>query len=222
MIGRTRTIVSFLLNGAIAGLLASCGDGDSVEALKEPAPAELSEAIRKELSTSGLRVVRGGRPLADFWFASALPTGRPRVEEGVLYGPLRSGSLIGAVRVHAEGRDFRAQTLPVGLYTMRYDVQPDDGEHLGLTDTRDFLLLCAAADDRTPAALDEDELHKISSKLHDRKHPAVLLMTVVQEGPAPRLRTRDASQKLILEADVPAAGGKPLRLAIVLVGKYKE
>lgn len=222
MIGRPRRIVSFLLNAGFLGLLAACGDEDAVEPLKEPAPADFSEAVRGELSPSGLRILHGGRPLADVWFRRAIPTGRPRTEEGVVYSPLHPGSLIGAIRVHAEGRDFRAQKLPVGLYTMRYDVQPDDGEHLGLTATRDFLLLIAAADDLATATLDVDDLHKRSSKLHAKKHPAVLLLTATEAGPAPRLRTRDASQKLIVEADAVAADGKPLRLAIVLVGKYKE
>jgi hypothetical protein len=222
MIGRARRIVSFLLNAGILGLLAACAGPDLVGTLAEPAPSDFSDAVRGELAPSGLRIQRGGRPLADLWFRRSVPTGRPKVEEGVLYGALQAGSLIGAVRVHAEGRDFRNQKLPVGLYTMRYDVQPDDGEHLGLTETRDFLLLIAAADDRATAALGEDDLHKLSSKLHAKKHPAVLLLAETQDGPAPRLRARDASQKLIVEADAADAAGKPLRLAIVLVGKYKE
>src|SRR5262245_17234241 len=100
MIGRRGRIVSFLLNAGLLGLLAACGDEDAVEALKEPAPVEFSEAVRGELSPAGLRVLRGGRPLADVWFRRAIPTGRPRVEEGVLYGALQAGSLIGVVRVH--------------------------------------------------------------------------------------------------------------------------
>lgn len=222
MIGRTRTIVSFLLNAALALLPAACADGDAAAPLTEAPPADVSDAVRKELAPAGVRVTRGGRPLVDVWFRSVLPTGKPRVEEGVQYPALRAGSLIGVAKVYADGRDFRAQNLPAGVYTMRYDVQPDDGEHLGLTETRDFLLLCAAADDRTTATLDEDDLHRLSSKLHAKKHPAVLLLAAPADGPAPRVRSRDESQKLILDADAAGPDGKPLRLALVVVGKYKE
>ena len=228
MIRRTSGLVSFLVNGLflVAGgstlLTASCAGEDTVEGLEAGAPADFSEEIRNELSPTGVRVTHAGSLLADFWFRSAVPTGAPRQEEGVLYGALKSGSLLGVLRIHAAGRDYRAQKLPAGLYTLRYDVQPDDGEHLNLTESRDFLLLCAAADDRRPLTLGEDELHKLSAKLHQKKHPAVLFLVAANDGPGTRVRSRDEHQKLLLDVDVATTAGKPLRLTIVVVGRYKE
>jgi hypothetical protein len=37
--------------------------------------------------------------------------------------------------------DFRGQQVPVGFYTLRYALIPDDGNHLGVSPNPDFLLL---------------------------------------------------------------------------------
>ena len=79
-----------------------------VESLKEAAPAEVAETVRKELAPAGTRVLRGGKPFADFWFRSAVPTSEANKSLGVLYPTLRAGGLVGVVRFHADSADFKA------------------------------------------------------------------------------------------------------------------
>jgi len=135
---------------------------------------------------------------------------------------LRQGALVGVVRVHGGAVDFRDQKVAAGLYTMRYAVQPDDGDHQDRTDARDFLLLSAASDDLSPEAMDLKPLIKQSAKLNGKKHPGVLFLAAGQEGPLPRIRTQGDPAQVVFEAEVPGSGGKALRLTIVVVGKYKE
>ena len=72
MIGRTGTLVSFLLNGL---MLFAAGTGDyAVEGLKDAPPAGISEPMSAALSSSGYRVLGAGKPALDFWFRTALPT----------------------------------------------------------------------------------------------------------------------------------------------------
>jgi len=220
MIGRVGTLVSFLLNG-LALFVAGSGDY-AVEGLKDGPPAELSEPLRAVLSPSGYRVLGLGKPAFDFWFRPALPTVEAKPEKGVRYGTLKQGSLVGVVRVHEGAVDFRAQKVAAGLYTMRYAVQPDDGDHQDLTDARDFLLLCAAADDPSPDPMELKPLIRQSAKLNGKKHPGVLFLASGQEGPLPRIRSQGNPAQVVFEAEVPGSSGKPLRLTIVVVGKYKE
>jgi len=220
MIGRTGTLVSFLLN-AVALFAAGAGDY-AVEGLKDAPPAGIAEPLRAALSPSGYRVLGGGKPALDFWFRIALSTVAATPEKGVHYGTLKQGALVGVVRVHEGAVDFRAQKVAAGLYTMRYAVQPDDGDHQDMTDARDFLLLSAAADDLSPEPMELKPLIKQSAKLNGKKHPGVLFLASGQEGPLPRVRTQGNPAQVVFEAEVPGSGGKPVRLTIVVVGKYKE
>jgi hypothetical protein len=194
----------------------------AVESLKEGAPAELSEAIRKELAPAGSRVVRGGKPFVDFWFRAALPTGDAKGGLGILYPSLKPSGLVGVARFHGGSSDFKNQKFPAGVYTMRYALQPEDGDHQGTAESRDFLLLCPIASDASPELLEPKELNKLSAKVNGKKHPAVLYLVGGQGGTLPRVVKDEAAEQAIFEAEVPAAGGKPLRLSIVIVGKAKE
>jgi hypothetical protein len=91
-----------------------------------------------------------------------------------------------------------------------------------MTEARDFLLLSRAADDLRPESMEPKPLIKQSAKLNGKKHPGVLFLAAAQEGPLPRVRTQGDPPQLLFEAEAPTSGGKPLRLAIVVVGKYKD
>jgi hypothetical protein len=194
----------------------------AVEALKEPAPSEVAEAVRKELSPAGSRLLRDGKPFIDFWFRATLPTGEARGGLGILYGTLKPTGLVGAVRVHGGGSDFKGQKFPAGVYTLRYGVQPEDGDHQGVTESRDFLLLCPAASDPSPDLLDPKDLNKLSAKVNGKKHPAVLYLVGGEGGTLPRVVRNATADRTVFEAEAPAAGGKPLRLSIVVLGKAAE
>jgi hypothetical protein len=192
-----------------------------VEPLAEAAPADVAETVRKELTPAGTRILRGGKPFVDFWFRSVLPTGGPDKAPGVLYPTLRPGSLVGAVRFHGEGADFKAQKFPAGVYTMRYAVQPEDGDHQGTTESRDFLLLGPAAADPRVEAMEVKDAIKASAKVNGKKHPAVLYLVSGQGGTLPRVLTDEKAGRSVFEIEVSAAG-KPLRLSIVVLGKAAE
>ena len=202
-------------------LLVGCAQvpPPALESMKEEAPRGIAEAQRRDLAPTGTRVLRSGKPLIDVWFRSAVPTAGPRTGKGILYGALIPGSLIGVVRVHDGASDFKGQKIAAGLYTLRYAVQPDDGDHFEVTESRDFLLLCEAAEDATPEALDAKALQKLSSRINGKKHPSVLSLTAGKGGARPRVGTEPAREKTVLEVEVPASGGKSIGLAIVVAGK---
>lgn len=191
-----------------------------VEPLGEGAPADVAEPVRKEFAPSGSRVLRDGKPFVDFWFRAAVPTGENRGPK-ILYPTLRQGGLVGIARFHGGGSDFKAQKVPAGVYTMRYAVQPEDGDHHDVTESRDFLLLCGASADGSPDPMVEKDLIKLSAKLNGKKHPAVLYLVSGQGGALPGVVTDRKADRSVFEAEV-SAGGKPLRLSLVIVGKVAE
>jgi len=205
-------------------LLIGCAQlpAPASETLTEGPPAGFSEAQRRDLAPTGTRVLRAGRPLVDFWFRSLVPTADPHLGPGIRYGFLIPGSRIGAVRVHDGVSDFKGQKIAPGLYTLRYAVQPDDGDHQDVTESRDFLLLCDAAADATPGDLDEKTLRTISARINGKKHPSVLYLTGRKGGSRPRVTTQSSPLRTVLEVDVSGTGGTTLALAIVVDGKAEE
>ena len=117
-----------------------------VEVLKEAPPAALGGAIRNVLSAQGYRILdESGRPFMDIWLRKAIPSSaKPAGPKGTIQFPfLSEGELLGACQFAAEGHDYRDQEIPKGLYTLRYGLQPVNGDHLGVSPFRDYALLLA-------------------------------------------------------------------------------
>jgi hypothetical protein len=212
-------MTALLLAAAIAA------DGVALEALKEAPPEGLSEAVRKELAGEGLRIVQGGKPLYDFWLRKTVPTQAPREDLQLKLTELAPGTLVAALRVHAVTPDFRTAKVPAGVYTLRYGVQPEDGDHQGTSDTKDFLLLVQAAADPTPGPIAPDPLNKLSSKVLGRKHPAVLYLVRTTGAAEPAAVVHDEpKERWILECRTAGSAetAKVLLLGIVVVGKANE
>jgi hypothetical protein len=173
----------------VAGSEAAPVAADAEPALEPAAdfPAALPEPLRGALAQPGHRVTVDGKVLAELWLRQAAPpTGG--VNEGALgveFGALASSAFLGVVHFPQTWIDYRDTELPAGVYTLRYWVQPADGDHMGVSQYRDFLLLCPAAEDTDPDALFEEEpLRELSQKASGRTHPAVIALFPVGEAPA--------------------------------------
>ena len=128
-----------------------------------------------ELSDSGLRVLRGeDKKICDIWLRESWPLREDFTPSLAELYPFEVGELIGVVRYHGDGEDFRAQEIPAGVYTLRFALQPVDGNHVGTSETRDFLLLISAADDQELANLEESQLWSASAEAVGTSHPAML------------------------------------------------
>ena len=212
---------AFLLLAAAA----TGADDFSVLPLKEAAPAEVAEALKKELSTEGIRIQKGDKPTMDFWWRGFAPASDAKAPLGVRFPEIKPGSFLGVVRVHGGAADFKNQKYPAGVFTLRYQVQPEDGDHQGTAESRDFLLLGPAAADASVAELAYADAVKLSSKVNGKKHPIVLwLVPPAEEGKGPRIVKDDAKEHVLYETSMPQGkkDGKPLSMALVVVGKAAE
>ena len=222
----------------------------TVEALEETPTADaVSEALRAKLAKNGHRILdRKGKPYIDLWLTSCATTVRPKGELGLNFSQFGEGSLLGVVRYHRRIEDFRGQPCAPGFYTCRYAIQPEDGDHQGTSNSRDFLALVNAKVDTTPEAKSAKDLVKLSTKVITSGHPAILYLAEFSEKgeELPRLVEDENAELWLFECVVPicpaaeesaadgtktagendkgAGGGKkakgaePLRLWIVIDG----
>ena len=69
-----------------------------------------------------------------------------------------------------------------GAYTLRYALQPTDGNHEGTSPTRDFLVLVRAEDDMSAAPMDVEALLELSATAAESSHPAMLCLQQAQDA----------------------------------------
>ena len=164
-------------------------DSYKVTVLKEGPPQAAAAAIRELLSDQGFRIQDDkGQTLADIWLRKSIPgSERPAGPKGqVLFPFLADGELIGVLEFRSEGHDYRDQPIAKGVYTMRYGLQPVNGDHLGVSVYRDYSLLLPAAKDQTPALPPRKQLETKSAESAGTSHPAVMLL---QAGPPDAVKT---------------------------------
>lgn len=199
-----------------------------VEPLAQPAPAgEVSAAVAEKLSPTGFVVKSGKRTLCEIWPAKSWSVAADFKPSNTVIYPLEMGELLGVVRYGRKGGDFRGQDIPKGVYTLRYSLQPQDGNHVGTSDTRDFIALVPAADDESPEPIDKAQLFKLSPKVAGGTHPAILclLASSGETAEAPEILHDEARELWSVRFTNPtAAGGKSGKLTIqlVVVGRAAE
>ncbi len=93
--------------------------------------------------------------------------------------------MLGALRFPGEGHDYRDQSIGKGVYTLRYGLQPVNGDHLGVSPNRDYMLLLPAGKDATPVNIAKKPLEERSAESAGTSHPAVL---EASRRPRPRPR----------------------------------
>lgn len=181
--------------------IAHAAETYTVTELKE-APAGLSEAVQKVLPATGLRIADTKGTVCDLWLAKGVKSKPGFVPNLRVKYPFLSGTLVGAIRFpeRPELTDFRGQAIKPGLYTLRSSLQPDDGNHLGTSEIRDFLVACPAKQDVNPQRIDKIKaLFKLSAQAAGTTHPAIYLLRPPAESPftAPAA-IYDSEHKLVI------------------------
>ena len=163
------------------GLASTWAAAQKVERIGAP-PASVPNVLRQAVGDAGYRVVLDGGWTAEFWFAKQLKTEKKDVP-GALYPKLTNGEFVGVVSLAQAMTDYRGQNLPAGTYTLRYEMLPQDGNHLGVAPNHDFLLTIPAANDAQP---DENYAYKkmvaLSAKSTGSNHPGVVAMESAGEA----------------------------------------
>ncbi len=198
--------------GLVLAAGAALAQEAKVEKLGAPAEGTFPASLAAALGPEGVRVVVDGKPVADLWLAKSVPTEKTeKAKLGVAYPELREGTFVGIVRLAARWTDYKAKPVPPGDYTMRYSVLPQDGNHMGVAEHRDFVLLTPVAQDSDPASFPERaKLYDLSRKATGTNHPAVMsLLPPGKDAHSAAIRVADG--KIALTT---MAGSTPLVLIV--------
>ena len=182
----TFAIVVTTLAAALAGSAAAAQDSYKVEPLDEAPPDALAAPIREALQPKGVRVFGSdGKPFVDLWLRAS-DSRRTRRRESL---PTRSSTPTstsasssapcGLVRKAAITRTSRSWP---GTYTLRYGLQPVNGDHLGVSTYRDYLLLSMPDEDTELDPVSQEDLEFLSTGASGTTHPTVYLLLPAPEG----------------------------------------
>jgi hypothetical protein len=184
-----------------------------------PAPPELPASVAAAIAPAGVHAMVGAVAL-DFWFVKSVPLKTGSTTAG--WESVDEGTLVGALRVSAAFPDIRGRVIKPGLYTLRYGLQPSNGDHLGVSPFRDFLLLIPADLDTDTAPRGHDGTIDLSKRAIGGSHPAVLSIDPPSAASAPfSLHTTELGHHAVVVEAALSRGGTPagtLRFGIVLVG----
>jgi len=186
--------------GPLTGDSTSAGQSQAVEAM-------------------GYRVTLEDGWTAEFWLARNLKTEKKEAP-GAICPELSDGEFVAVVRFPQGMTDYRGQSLPAGYYTLRYQLLPQDGNHMGVSPNPDFLLASPAADDARPEQTYVlRKLVALSAKSTGTGHPAVIALEAA--GKAGTVVKEEAGD-IVFSLAVASAAGPSERLGIVIKGSAAQ
>ena len=202
-------------------VLADSGKVETIGAFNDPSA---SESLKKTLEPKGCRVsLADGTVLCEIWLGNGIAASAKNDAQGAAYTSLADSTLIGVVTFPKASTDFRKQGIRPGSYTLRYALHPLDGNHMGISPIRDFLLLVPVGADQDPNAKYKfEELVALSKKASGTNHPSPISL-VSPEGINhwPSV-IEDEYGHLVFAAKVKTDSGPELPIAFVVKGVVEQ
>lgn len=207
-------------------LLFTCSLSIAQSGKVEPigaAPSAVPQAVRGVLEDKGFSLKQDdGAPLCDLWLRKSVPSQPKKDSQDVLYTQLPESTLVGVISFPQATTDFRGQAIKPGTYTLRYELIPNDGNHLGVSPNRDFLLLVPADADVDPnATFKFQDLVSMSRKATGTRHPGPLSLTQPGDGSAPSL-AKDDQEHWIFSAGMKLVSGEELPFGLIVKGTAQQ
>ena len=187
-----------------------------VESIGPATAGVFPEAIVKMLEPKGYRVaLPDGTVVCEIWFRAAIPTQTGRNVEGANFPELSSSEFVGVVTFPKQVSDFRGQPIKPGSYGLRYELLPNDGNHMGVAPNRDFLLLTPLADEKDPSAqLSSEQLVALSAKASGTSHPGVFSLIPPDGDTFPAIYKNDDGYYVFVAKLKTTSGELPIGLVV--------
>jgi hypothetical protein len=212
---------------AIAALtipFSSLASGDKLESIGAFADQTASEALRKAVEEKGYKItLADGTAHCEVWFRKGLPTGAKKDISGAFYTEINDSAVLAVINFPKSFLDFRGQEVKAGAYTLRYALHPTDGNHMGISPYRDFLLLIpVTVDQNIDATYKFEELVKLSAKSLGGNHPAMMSLVLAEGAAGTAKLSENEHSHLVLTTKVKTAAGGDLPIAFVVKGQAEQ
>ena len=211
--------VSFVF---VFSLLCAAQNG-KVESIGPLTDSAVPEAVRQTLDARGYRLtLDDSAPACELWIRKSVPAQSRKNAEGVAYPQLAESTLVGVLHFPQAAADFRGHRIPAGFYTLRYELMPNDGNHLGAAPERDFLLLVPAASDADPdATFKFQELVTMSARTTGTKHPSPLSLSQADNATTAAV-SNDDQDRWTFTGGMKLTSGEELPFALVVKGTAQQ
>jgi len=210
-------VLSLVLFAACCGfVLAQSGKVERLGPVSDAKP-EIVSAVED----NGYRATVGNAAFAELWLAKSAEDAKTG-NTSAAYPQIAKGTFVGVIRFVTDAKDFRGQAIKAGTYTMRYDLLPGDGNHMGAAAQPDFVLLAPIGDDLDVSkSMPERVMVNLGKRTTGTSHPAAFSLV-----PADGAKEFPSVFKNSDGFDVFAAkmkiGGKDIPFAIVLKGQAAQ
>jgi hypothetical protein len=217
-------IASYRLFIALSLCIVPLASGANELALKTAtaAPSEgVAPSIQAELGSKAIQLVGEDGPVYEVVLRKSVPLkGAPKDKKSAM-DQIAQGTLLGIMVIHDDERDYRDDDIEAGTYTMRFALQPQDGDHLGTAEYPYFaLLIPAEADGDLDGLKGYDAVTEASQEDTATEHPVIISLRPGDQAEAAPVEIREpAEEHKSLALTVPAAtpDGKTIVLSFELV-----
>jgi len=186
------------------------------------APEGLSVSLKAVLQPEGYKIVNDqGVAWCEVWVRREISNlGKPASPDAK-YPALHLGELLGVMKFGAPGSDYRGQSIKPGVYTLRYCLILQDGNHLGAAPIPDFVLLVPASEDtKDPDALmSTEEVVALSRKASGTNHPAVINLASPPAAASSSTLEKDEMEHWVLKVKAQSKPAADLPIGIIVVGR---
>jgi hypothetical protein len=186
------------------------------------APEGLSPSLKAVLQSEGYKIVNEqGVTWCEVWVRKEIANiGKPASPDAK-YPALHLGQLLGVMKFGAPGSDYRGQAIKPGVYTLRYCLILQDGNHLGAAPIPDFVLLVPASEDtKDPDALmSTEEVVALSRKASGTNHPAVINLASPPAAASSSTLEKDEMEHWVLKVKAQSKPAADLPVGIIVVGR---
>jgi len=202
--------------------LLSVAQSGKVDPLGPLTDNAVAETVRQSLDAKGSRLTLDDpKPYCELWFRKSVPS-QSKKSDVAAYPQFAESLMVGVVHFSQDASDYRGHKIPAGFYTLRYELMPDDGNHLGAAPNPDFLLAIPASSDPDPnAAFKFQDLVALSAKTAGTKHPAPLSLVPADKAGAANV-SRDDQDHWVFSTTVKVSSGEELPIALVVKGTAQQ
>ncbi|MGA3326566.1 MAG: hypothetical protein ABSF45_19025 [Terriglobia bacterium] len=212
-------VLGLLLAIQFCAVVSVFGQGSyKAEAIGAAPAASIPPAIQGTLDGQGARVTSDqGATLCEVWLRKDLPAAAsPNTSSDVMFGVLPEGAFLGVLHFPNPTADFRSQTIKAGFYTLRYELIPQDGNHMGVNPSRDAFVLAPVSADQDPdKTLSFDDVVKLSRQASGTPHPGFLVGAAASGGMFPSVAKDDSGNWNLQIKGHGKSGDLPLGFTVV-------